>query len=340
MTNNNTQRLPIGLCIFGIAYSAGYVGRGTPRANPRPLDANALLDLTVQHNLSSLELPPSFIEEQEGEAALLAFRQRANERGISLVVAGPRIEAEALRRAFGVAKILGATTIRTVLSSILCGDRAPIGGLAGWQQHLANQAAILKSVAKEAEDAGIRIGVENHQDATSADLIELCETVGSPNVGVVLDTGNPLAVAEDPVEFAQRILPYLVHVHLKDYWMVNTDLGYRLVHCPIGAGVVDFAALFKLFASKPNVRRHIEMAALHERHIRILDESWWAGHTQREVTSILPVLRLWRANQYEGEWRTPWESEEEQRLVAWEMERLDESVERMRQVTQLASEKP
>ncbi|MFN8446763.1 MAG: sugar phosphate isomerase/epimerase family protein [Caldilineaceae bacterium] len=329
MTNQNMSKLPIGLCIFGIAYSAGYVGRGSSRANPKPLSPNELLDLTARHNLSSLELPPSFIEENEDEQTLLAFRRRAEELGISLVVAGPRIETEALRRSFAIAKTLGATTIRTVLSSILCGDRAPIGGLDGWQKHLAAQAAILKSVATQAEDEGIRIGVENHQDATSADLVWLCETVGSPNIGVVLDTGNPLAVAEDVVEFAQRILPYLVHVHLKDYWMVSTAQGYRLVHCPIGAGVVDFAGLFKLFDSKPEVRRHIEMAALHERHIRMLDETWWAGHAKREVTSILPVLRLWRANEYHGVWQTPWESEEEDRLVAWEMERLDESVERM-----------
>lgn len=329
MTHNNQPKLPIGLCIFGIAYSAGYVGRGTPRANPTPLDADDLLDLTARYNLSSLELPPSFIDENEDEAALRSYRSRAEEKGISFVVAGPKLETEALRKAIGVAKLLGATTIRTTLSSILCGDRAPIGGLAGWKRHLAAQAEILKSVAKFAEDEGIRIGVENHQDATSADLIWLCETVDSPNIGIVLDTGNPLAVAEDPVEFAQRILPHLVHVHLKDYWMVSTEQGYRLVHCPIGAGVVDFAALFKLFDTKPDVRRHIEMAALNERHVRILDESWWAGHDTRAATAILPVLRLWRANEYQGTWQTPWESEEENRLVAWEMERLDESVHRM-----------
>lgn len=329
MTHKKQSKLPIGLCIFGIAYTAGYVGRGTPRGNPAPLGANELLELTARHNLSSLELPPSFIEANEDEQALRSFRSRADELGIALVVAGPKLETEALRQSIAVAKTLGATTIRTVLSSMLCGDRAPIGGLAGWQKHLAAQAEILKSVASHAENEGIRIGVENHQDATSADLIWLCETIGSPNIGVVLDTGNPLAVAEDPIEFAQRILPYLVHAHLKDYWMVSTEQGYRLVHCPIGAGVVDFAALFKLFDSKPEVRRHIEMAALNERHIRILDESWWAGHVQRDVTSILPVLRLWRANEYHGVWQTPWESEEEQRLVAWEMERLDESVRRM-----------
>ena len=67
---------------------------------------------------------------------------------------------------------------------------------------------------------------------------------------------------------------------------------YRLVHCPIDTDVVDFAELFELFDRKPEVRRHTEIAALHERHIRIFDESWWAGPRQREVTSILPVLQL------------------------------------------------
>ena len=183
-----------------------------------------------------------------------------------------------------------------------------------------------------AEDAGVRIGVENHQDATSADLVYMCQTVNSPNVGVTLDTGNPLAVAEDPVIFARTILPYLVHVHLKDYRLTPSPEGYRIFHCAIGAGVVDYPALFDLFRTKDDLVCNIEMAALGERHIRLLTDEYWAGHTQRPIANVLPVLQMREHAEVDVEWRTAWESEQDSIMAAGEMERLVESALNMQQV--------
>ncbi len=81
---------------------------------------------------------------------------------------------------------------------------------------------------------------------------------------------------DHPVAFAKRILPYLVHVHLKDYRMVATPSGYRLFHCPIGAGLVDFPALFRLFQQKPSVLTHT--AGYGQRwHPRWHADKWYAN---------------------------------------------------------------
>ena len=327
-----SAQVPIGLCVYGIAYIAGFAGRGTPRANPRPLDAIGVLELAAQFGLNAVELPFGYIHPQEDEAILRAYCEQASEKGLRVISAGLPIEVEPFRRHLALCQRLGITTVRCVLSSVLCGDRRPIGGLEGWQRHLDEKIGILKELAPIAEDAGVRIGVENHQDATSADLVYLCQTVNSPNVGVTLDTGNPLAVAEDPVEFARTILPYLVHVHLKDYRMTASPEGYRIFHCAIGAGVVDYPALFDLFRTKDDLVCNIEMAALGERHIRLLTEEYWAGHTPRPVTAVLPVLRRRDNAEVDVEWRTPWEMEQDSIMAQWEMERLVESVANMQQV--------
>ena len=324
--------VPIGLCVYGIAYTAGFAGRGTPRANPRPLDAVGVMELAAKLKLAAIELPFAYIHPQEDEAALRAYVEAANEAGLQVISAGLPIEVEPFRRHLAACKRLGIKTVRCVLSSILTGDRRPIGGLEGWQNHLDQKIAILKELAPLAEEAGVRIGVENHQDATSADLVYLCQAVNSPNVGVTLDTGNPLAVAEDPVEFARTILPYLVHVHLKDYRLTPTPEGYRIFHCAIGAGVVDYPALFDLFRTKDDLVCNIEMAALGERHIRLLTDEWWAGHTQRPVAAVLPVLRMRDQAELDVEWRTAWELEQDSIMAAWEMERLVESVANMQHV--------
>lgn len=323
-------RLPIGLCVYGISYSTGYVGKNSPRAHPHPLTAPDFLDLAVRLGLSSVEMPLSYIAADESPAKLADFAAQVAEHGLGLVIDGPMLEVATFRRHLEQAHAMGATVVRCMLSHVLCGERGAIGGLEGWRRHLEEMARRLAEVAPVAEDLGLCIGVENHQDATSDDLVWLCETVNSPAVGVTLDTGNPLAVAEDPVRFAQRVLPHLVHVHLKDYRMVQTPHGYRLFHCAVGTGVVDFAALFDLFATVPGLVPHIEMAWLGERHIRILDEDWWAGFEPRPMATLLPLLRRWQGAERNVEWRTPWEIGEDDVLPAWEMARLEESIARLR----------
>jgi sugar phosphate isomerase/epimerase len=84
----------------------------------------------------------------------------------------------------------------------------------------------LNREARKAADAGLEVAIENHQDFCSEELMALAEGAG-PNVGIALDTGNPFAVAEDPVAFAKRVAPRLKHVHLKDYVSQFTSEGFR-----------------------------------------------------------------------------------------------------------------
>ncbi len=71
------------------------------------------------------------------------------------------------------------------------------------------------------------------------------------NVGVCMDTGNPLFVDADPLAVIQRLSPHIRHLHVKDYIVSDTPLagrqGYRsrggkyLYDCPIGEGCIDIS---------------------------------------------------------------------------------------------------
>src|SRR5207237_1970735 len=98
----------------------------------------------------------------------------------------------------------------------------------------------LREVLPVAEELGLALAVENHQDATTEDLIRLYEMSGSsPAFGITLDTGNPLSVGEEPVEAAERLAPLVRHIHLKDYTIHFAPEGYRLVRCAAGDGCID-----------------------------------------------------------------------------------------------------
>jgi sugar phosphate isomerase/epimerase len=128
MTESSQSRIPIGLCIFGIAYTAGFTGNWAQRRDDgKPLGAQEFLDLAARFGLASVEAPPRYFAPDEDERSLAAFRQQAQAQGLDIVVAGPKIDPEAFRHAIPQAKALGATTIRCVTSSAATGGR-----WAGW----------------------------------------------------------------------------------------------------------------------------------------------------------------------------------------------------------------
>jgi 3-oxoisoapionate decarboxylase len=300
---------PIGLAAYSLPWRCGFAGAGTPRCCPAPLDAYGLLELAAHHGLSTVELPLNLLPDLEPRT-LAAFKARADELGLGIVVDHGVVDVAGLERLIPAAAALGARTLRVMLSGILEGARATVPG--GWEAHLAEMIGRLRQVRPIAEAHGVVLAPENHQDASSEDLIRVCEEVGGECIGVTLDAVNPLAVGEEPIAFARALGSRIVDVHLKDYHIYLTESGYRLVRCPLGEGVLDLPALFGVLAEvAPRATCNIELAALFGRHIRLLEEEWWRGFPARDVRAVLPALRMAArmARPAGEEWRTPWELE-------------------------------
>jgi sugar phosphate isomerase/epimerase len=210
------------------------------------------------------------------------------------------------------------------LTGILCGDRAEPG--CKWDETVANVKRMLKEAAPLAAEYGLLLAIEDHQDFTSAELVELCETTAA-NVGVCLDTGNALSVGEDPVDFARAVAGCARHVHLKDYRVQWTSEGYRLIRCAIGDGVIPFGEIVEVFKDRP-VTMALEIGALCARHIRLLNDSWWKGYPARSAESLAKGLKAARVKgmREDEEWRTPFElGAAPEAIVQYEMDQLNRS---------------
>jgi hypothetical protein len=190
---------------------------------------------------------------------------------------------------------------------------------------VAHARATLAREAPKAGEAGLTVAIENHQDLGSEELVALAEEAGE-NVGVVLDTGNPFAVGEDPVEFTRRAASRIRHVHLKDYLAQFTADGYRLVRCAIGDGCVPLQEIAALV--EQDVAASIEPGALEARHIRLFAPDWWRGYPPREAWELGAALGRLRRRRLEdaADYRTPWErGAAGSELVAYEMEQIRRS---------------
>ncbi len=323
--------MPVGVCAY--SFNTGY-------------DAFELMDMAVKHGLTGVEFSPDDCLPDLSPSSLASARTRAAESGLFVVADGGQVESGMLQRLIPAAEGLGASTLRVVMSGVLGGDRRPLSGR--WNAHLAACRDILREALPLAERHGVVIAVENHSDATSHDMRWLCEELDSPFIGITLDVGNVLAVCEEPFGYTERLLPYLRHVHLKDYTIHPSDEGYRIARCPLGGGVVDYPGLLSLIDGYRDqsgqagqsrwtgeITKTIELGAIYARHVRMLMEDYWAEYPDRDIRDLLPFLRLYWSHVRPGgeDWRTPREKDESiEALKAYETREFEESVAYLKEI--------
>ena len=108
-----------------------------------------------------------------------------------------------------------------------------------------NATGILKEALPYCKEHNIRIGIENHFDLTSDDLVEIVRLIDDESVGLILDTTNCLGFIEKPSETLEKFGPYLFSVHLKDYLVEKVEAGYLVSGTVLGEGLLDCEQILK-----------------------------------------------------------------------------------------------
>jgi len=321
--------LSVGLNPYGLAYTVGLQGRGTPRANPRPIGMEGFIRIAREIVGSCIELDWRWLFAMN-DAELRALGDQLWDL--------PRIVSywlqhepdETLERAIHCASGIGARILRMHLTPVLEGNRSALGPR--WTAMFQHARGVVIREAPRAADAGLVVAIENHQDLASDELLALAEE-GGPNVGITFDTGNPFSVGEDPIGFVDRAGRRIRHLHLKDYVSQFTPEGYRLIRCATGRGCVPFTEIVAHLPPSDGMTASIEIAALDARHIRVFTPEWWEGYPPRpsgELARALQRLKKARLDD-NADYRTPWEKgESPQAIVAYERTQLNKSVENLK----------
>ena len=322
------MKLLTGLNPYGLSYHLGLHARGTSRANPNPVGLRGFIALATEFGAKSIELWDGALTPLR-ESELVALRDELRQLGMQPIVSSG-LEHGDMPRLIKMAEVLGARVIRVALTGVLCGDRAISNP--PWPERVARVREKLGRAAALAGAAGKIIGIENHQDFTSRELVALCEEFG-PAVGIVYDTGNSFPVAEAPLDFTRVIAPHVRHIHLKDYNVQQTPEGYRLVRSALGDGAVPYRAILDILAEHlDEVTACMELAALEARHVRLKTEAWWQLYPPRDEAAVARCLAATTINPLpeDADYRTPWEKGEDDRLVAYELDQIRRSAANMR----------
>jgi sugar phosphate isomerase/epimerase len=309
--------MKFGLTAYGTVYAMGIY----PSANRARITAKGLLQTAESYGLQGSEIPFDVLKGSDLDEAA----EYARDRGLFINIAASGFDPATLKEALQLADRVGALTVRTVVGGAkFGGDRRHMSG--SWQPFLQMILRSFQEVMESAVPTGANLAVENHQDLASEELLWLCESIGSDKFGITLDTGNPLATAEEPIDFFRRVAPFVKNVHLKEYAIYTSEEGYRLVRKPLGQGVINFPELFRILNEvNPQVTMSVEHGALEARHVRVLQEDFWTEYPERSARQLTRLLRFVEDHaKNKGDWRTPFEkgaSPEE--IAAYELEEMN-----------------
>ncbi len=117
----------------------------------------------------------------------------------------------------------------------------------------------LKRLADVAAASDVILAIENHEEFTGAEVVEIIRAVDSPYVQACLDTGNGMMVGEDPLECTRALAPHAACVHLKDWVVVQEDGAPRWEDRPLGQGDASAAEAYAVIrAAQPGIPVTIE----------------------------------------------------------------------------------
>ncbi|TWP53611.1 sugar phosphate isomerase/epimerase [Lentzea tibetensis] len=199
----------------------------------KPLTLFDVLDRTADADVSLLQICDYQAIESMLPGELRDLRAAADQAGIELELGTRGLAPEHLRRYLDIAEILGATTLRSMVNS------TP-----------AEAEECIRLVLPRLVDQGVTLALETYEKVPTGVLVELVERIGHPRIGhprigICLDPANVVAALEHPRTVIDQTAAHVVNVHVKDFTFAREDgwVGFKLIGCPLGEGLLDHAHL-------------------------------------------------------------------------------------------------
>ncbi len=224
------------------------------------------------------------------------LRARLDQTGMYLEVMAdlPKTEdTSGFENSVVAAKAAGALCVRV---ACLNGRRyETFSRLLDWQRFAAESRAAINRALPIAEKHRVHIAIENHKDWTLDEFVALLKEKSSEFLGVCLDTGNNVALLDDPMAVVEGLAPYTISTHFKDIAVEPYREGFLLSEVPLGEGILDLRrTAATLTNARPATRLSVEMITRNPLQIPCLADAYWATFPDRNGQYLARTLALVR----------------------------------------------
>lgn len=189
----------------------------------------------------------------------------------------PKLESDlaAFESEVRLAREAGATVARAVFTG---GRRYEIFKTADeFRTFQDNAAKTLTWIEPILQKHRLKVAFENHKDHRIAELIALMHGISSEWIGVLVDTGNNIALLEDPDAVVAALAPFALSVHLKDMAVQPHEDGFLLSEVIPGTGMLNLPELIAtLKKANPAIVFNLEMATRDPLLVPCLRDDYYA----------------------------------------------------------------
>ena len=218
------MRLGIGSWTYG--WATGVSGYPLPA---HPLTAIDLIDRAHQYGLDIVQIADNMAAHELSPGQITTLRDHAEELGIAIELGTVGVEHAHLRRYLKLASTLGTRLVRTLIQT------------SGENPDLTHAESCIRAVEEEFRSAGVVLAIENYEQQPCAELASLVARIGSPFVGICLDTVNSLGALETPRQVVAMLGRFVQNLHIKYFTIrrVQSRMGYEVLGCPAGEGDLE-----------------------------------------------------------------------------------------------------
>jgi sugar phosphate isomerase/epimerase len=228
---------------------------------PRQLTTFELFEEAVQMGLDGLHLDDGVLESLD-TAFLEEVNAAAKERDLyleynfSMDLGGMGIGIQHdLDEAIATATALGADIVKVSMDLTRPRPVSASRFHPDVMEQMKSFATRLKASAPAAQEAGIKIAVENHCDSFSEEILWLLDRVDHPAVGACIDTVNALMVMEDPMQAIENLAPRAFTNHFRDDRIEFQRYGFKLTGTAVGEGDIDMQRTYDIIKNRSSMRR-------------------------------------------------------------------------------------
>jgi 3-oxoisoapionate decarboxylase len=189
------------------------------------------------------------------------------------------------------ARQAGAECLR---SACLSGRRyEDFTNLDQWKGFIAESHKRIALAVPILEKHRLPLGLENHKDWTADEMAALIERHSNEFLGVCLDTGNNIALLDDPMDMIAKLAPFTVTTHFKDVAVTEYSEGFLLSEVPLGHGILDLAQVVdSIRKARPRARLNLEMITRDPLKVPCMTERYWVTFPERNGAYLARTLRL------------------------------------------------
>lgn len=223
--------MKLGISSFTYGWAVGIEGY-TPA---EPMGFLELIERTHDFGLSLLQVGDNLPLDQLTDSELQEGKQALKQYGIELELGIRGLRDSRIRKYLELCRLFSSRLLRVVIDE------------AGYEPAEEEIIRILKRWDPELRSEGITVGIENHERLKAVQLASIIRQVGSPFVGICLDTANSLGALEGLDTVADTLIPYTVNLHAKDVSIrrLKSQLGFEITGTVSGEGMLNMVDLIR-----------------------------------------------------------------------------------------------